>query len=94
MTSSTRGISARISVITAAGLGACLLALPAWSQKFPNYPVTSEQKATAQKVGQAGVPLADLAPDAPDTYVVGRRHLVGHLKCTCAARGAGRNSGA
>lgn len=70
MTSSTRGISARISVITAAGLGACLLALPAWSQKFPNYPVTSEQKATAEKVGQAGVPLADLAPDAPDTYVV------------------------
>lgn len=70
MTSSTRGISARISAIVAVGLGSCLLTLPAWSQKFPNYPVTSEQKATAQKVGQAGVPLADLAPNAPDVYVV------------------------
>ena len=56
-------------MIAALGLGS-LLALPAWSQKAPNYPVTDEQKATAQRVGHAGVPLADLAPDAPDTYVV------------------------
>jgi len=56
-------------MIAVVGLGS-LLALPAWGQKFPNYPVTSEQKATAQRVGHAGVPLTDLAPDAPDTYVV------------------------
>ena len=57
-------------MIAALGLGGCFLALPAWSQKFPNLPITSEQKATADKVAQAGVPLADLVPDAPDTYVI------------------------
>lgn len=47
-----------------------LLSLPAWSQKFPNLPISAEQSATAQKVAQAGVPLSELAPDAPDSYVV------------------------
>lgn len=60
-------------MITAAGLGSCLLALPAWSQKFPNLPITPEQTATAQKVAQAGVPLSELMPNAPDTYVVKAR---------------------
>lgn len=36
----------------------------------PNFPVTSGQRATAQQVAQAGVPLADLAPNAPDVYTV------------------------
>jgi nucleoid-associated protein YgaU len=57
-------------MIVALGLGGCLLTLPAWSQKFPNLPITQEQKATADKVSQAGVALADLVADAPDTYVV------------------------
>ena len=35
-------------------------------------PVTPEWRATAQKVAQAGVPLAELAPDAPDVYTVKR----------------------
>lgn len=52
----------------AATLG--LLSLPAWSQKFPNLPISAEQNATAQKVAQAGVPLSELAPDAPESYVV------------------------
>lgn len=47
-----------------------LLSLPAWSQKFPNLPISAEQSATAQKVSQAGVPLSELAPDAPDTYTI------------------------
>lgn len=63
------GVSARISTIAALGLGS-LLAQPAWSQKFPNYPVTSEQSATAKKVAEAGVPLSELVPDAPDSYVI------------------------
>lgn len=54
---------------TLAVLGGCLLASPAWCQK---YPVTSEQSATANKVAQAGVPLSDLAPGAPDVYIVKR----------------------
>jgi hypothetical protein len=60
-------VSSKIAMRTASVLGACLLAMPAWSQK---YPITPAQTATAQKVAQAGVPLSDLAPDAPDSYVV------------------------
>jgi nucleoid-associated protein YgaU len=47
-----------------------LLASPAWSQKFPNLPISAEQNATARQVAQAGVPLSELAPDAPDTYII------------------------
>lgn len=63
------GVSARISTIAALGLCG-LLAQPAWSQKVPNYPITSEQSATAKKVAEAGVPLSELVPDAPDSYVI------------------------
>ena len=35
-----------------------------------NYPITEQQRGTAQKVAQAGVALSDLAPNAPDTYTV------------------------
>ena len=37
-----------------------------------NYPVTPQQRGTAQQVAQAGVPLAELAPNAPDSYTVKR----------------------
>ncbi|MDH5539613.1 MAG: LysM peptidoglycan-binding domain-containing protein, partial [Rhizobacter sp.] len=36
-------------------------------------PVTPQQRGTAQQVAQAGVPLSELAPNAPDTYTVRRR---------------------
>lgn len=36
------------------------------------YPVTPQMRATAQQVAQAGVPLADLAPNAPDSHTVQR----------------------
>lgn len=35
-----------------------------------NYPITQQQRQTAQQVAQAGVPLSELAPNAPDTYTV------------------------
>jgi LysM domain len=44
-----------------------LLALPAVAQDLP---VTAGQKATAVQVAQAGVPLSELAPNAPDNYTV------------------------
>lgn len=69
MTRSTTGGKARVSKIAALGL-VSLLAWPAWGQKFPNLPITPEQKSTADRVAQAGVPLSELAPEAPDTYVV------------------------
>ena len=34
------------------------------------WPVTPQQRGTAQKVAQAGVPLSELAPNAPDSYTV------------------------
>lgn len=37
-----------------------------------NFPVTSGQKATASQVAETGIPLADLMPNAPDTYSVKR----------------------
>ncbi len=36
------------------------------------HPVTPAQRATAQQVAQAGVPVADLAPNAPERYTVKR----------------------
>ena len=38
-----------------------------------NLPITANQKATASQVAQTGVPLADLAPNAPDSYTVKSR---------------------
>lgn len=49
--------------------GALMTALPAQAQ---NYPISGEQRATAQQVAARGVPLAELAPNAPDTYTVKR----------------------
>lgn len=37
-----------------------------------NYPITPQQRATAQQVAQAGVPLSELSPSAPDSYTVKR----------------------
>ena len=34
------------------------------------YPVTPAQKQTANEVAQRGIPLTELAPDAPDSYRV------------------------
>ncbi|HZF79580.1 MAG TPA: LysM domain-containing protein, partial [Rubrivivax sp.] len=36
------------------------------------YPVTPQMRSTAQQVAQTGVPLADLAPNAPDSHTVQR----------------------
>jgi hypothetical protein len=35
-------------------------------------PITAEQRSTAQQVAQAGVPLSELAPNAPDSHTVKR----------------------
>lgn len=51
----------------ALALAAALLAAPALAQ---NLTVTPAQQATAQQVAQAGVPLSELAPNAPDSYTV------------------------
>ncbi|MDM0036031.1 LysM peptidoglycan-binding domain-containing protein [Variovorax sp. J22P271] len=35
-----------------------------------NYPVTPQQRAVAQQASQAGIPISELAPNAPDEYTV------------------------
>jgi LysM repeat protein len=39
---------------------------------FPDYPVTDGQRTTARQVAQSGVPISELAPDAPDSYTIKR----------------------
>ena len=56
------------SLLTLALLGLSIQAAHA----FPDYPVTGAQRGTAQKVAEAGVPLSELAPNAPDSYTVKR----------------------
>jgi LysM repeat protein len=41
-----------------------------YAAQAQNFPITSGQKATASQVAQTGVPLSDLAPNAPDSYTV------------------------
>lgn len=36
----------------------------------PNFPITPQQRSTAQQVAQAGIPLSELAANAPDSYTV------------------------
>ena len=50
-------------------LAAALGSSTAWAQ---NYPVTAGQRATAQQVASQGIPVAELAPNAPEVYVVKR----------------------
>ena len=54
---------------TRTGLAMGILALTCGLQA-QNFPVTSSQIATANQVAQTGVPLADLAPNAPDSYTI------------------------
>lgn len=60
----------RRQLALAAGLGALLP--PGLSHAVPPYPVTSQQRNTAQQVASRGVPLSELAPNAPDSYTVKR----------------------
>ncbi|HET9642723.1 MAG TPA: LysM peptidoglycan-binding domain-containing protein [Burkholderiaceae bacterium] len=54
-----------------AGLGLALASIqPGFAAG--NYPITSQQRATAKQVAEAGVPLSELAPNAPDSHTVVR----------------------
>jgi hypothetical protein len=53
------------------GVGA-VLGLAAAQANATNFPITSGQRATAQQVASAGIPLSELAPNAPDSHVVKR----------------------
>ncbi len=63
-----RVAGACLALVLALVLGATAPA-PAWAQGS-RLPVTPEWRDTASRVAQAGVPLSDLAPNAPDSYTV------------------------
>jgi hypothetical protein len=61
------------------GLGAVAFAVTVLAGRLapaaaaePNFPITPGQRATAEQVHVAGVPLSELAPNAPDSYTVKR----------------------
>ena len=55
---------------------AALAAAPSVTQAFP---ITPEQRSTAQQVASKGVPLSELAENAPDTYTVKRGDTLWHI---------------
>jgi len=70
----TAGIGMHIGTgITAMSALALLVAgLAAPSAQAQNFPITPGQRATAEQVASKGVPVSELAPNAPDVYVVKR----------------------
>jgi len=60
--SPARALLGALPVLAALGLTAAHAA--------PDFPITPAQRETARQVAAQGVPLADLAPDAPDRYTV------------------------
>ncbi|MBQ0959223.1 LysM peptidoglycan-binding domain-containing protein [Ideonella sp. 4Y11] len=65
----SRSLPRLLPLLCALGLCGTLVSGPA---SAVNYPVTDGQRSTAQKVAQAGVPLSELAPNAPDSHTVKR----------------------
>ena len=63
-----RWVIARAGSVSVLGLVAGVTAMAA----EPRYPITPQQRQAAQQVAQAGVPLEDLAPNAPDRHTVQR----------------------
>ena len=64
-----KNLRRRLGAITALCAGASMLAGHAHGAE-PNFPITAAQRSTAQQVAQAGVPLSELAPNAPDSHTV------------------------
>ncbi len=71
VTQKTVHLSLRRAACTVAACTSLLsAATPSMAQ---NLPITPGQRATAQQVAQAGVPVSELAPNAPDSYTVKSR---------------------
>ena len=69
MTAKFKRSSAALGAALVVLSGSWLAAPLAWAQ---NFPVTPAQQATANQVAQAGVPLTELAANAPDNYTIQR----------------------
>lgn len=71
-----RSKSAFALSLLGAVIGSTLLVHPAAAV---NYPVTATQRATAQQIAQAGVPLSELAANAPDSHTVKSGDTLWHI---------------
>jgi len=63
------------AISIAAGVFAATLAATlgtAFDAHAQNFPITANQRASATQVAQTGIPVEDLLPNAPDSYVVKR----------------------
>ena len=67
MNKTKTGVLAFTVLSLAAGTGSALA-----QSATSRYPITPQQQSTAEQVAQAGVPLAELAPNAPERYTVKR----------------------
>ena len=58
--------------LAACALGAAALGswVPDAAAQTTRLPISAEQRGTAQRVAQAGVPLSELAPNAPESHTV------------------------
>lgn len=61
--------SAQKTALGALAVIAAFTCTPTFAQK---YPITDAQRSTAKQVAEKGIPVSELAPNAPDTYVVKR----------------------
>jgi hypothetical protein len=61
-----------LQTLVLTGTAALLAATPA-TAAAPNFPITAEQRGTAQRTAEQGVPLSEINPDAPDVYTVKSR---------------------
>ena len=61
--------SAQKTALGALAVVAAFTCTPTFAQK---YPITDAQRSTAQQVAEKGIPVSELAPNAPDIYVVKR----------------------
>jgi hypothetical protein len=66
-----RSVVACAALIVGGGLAPAVLA--------QNFPITPAQRSTAEQVAAAGVPLSELAPNAPDTYTVKSGDTLWHI---------------
>ncbi|MEX8503496.1 MAG: LysM peptidoglycan-binding domain-containing protein [Leptothrix ochracea] len=63
-------LSAPHRLLGLAGLAGALFLTSTPGLAEPAFPISGKQRETAQQVSKAGVPLSELAQDAPDTYTV------------------------
>ena len=66
-------LTARPRHLLAMALGLGVLWAAGTATAAPNFPITPEQRETAKRAAEAGVPLSEILPDAPDVYTVKRR---------------------